>query len=432
MATSPYFFLSYSHTEWNPYLEKFYRDLTAAVKSSTAEPVEVTKGFRDQESVSTGGDWPSEILQALCSARVLVCIYAPRFFSKDKERNFCGKEFATFALRENPNYEVYYYQGVSRLGMADLQYIVPVLWLKEQLLIDQSLPPELVGRIKYDLQVERLNKKYKSDGMLAITRRGSPGVYGDIVDLLAQEIVRRARTVLPALPTPPDLATLFDPFWEVPPGRAPGPAGSAQPGGGANAPGPARRRGPAQLTAIELRRTRPAATKWMPYTNGISLAALVADASSDRGMALHYVAFDLGGTDLQTAAGAILDEATREQTTPILFIDPQDLADAGVARQVRDLILKSWRGGVIIPAPDAAAVQVANRFFQDLALPPERLPDLVIRAEPPSTAEAFRTAVISVADDVLARIAQFGQVQRPVPDNGGPASRPRVSNATGA
>jgi hypothetical protein len=152
--------------------------------------------------------------------------------------------------------------------------------------------------------------------------------------------------------------------------------------------------------------------------------------SHDLGLAINQARFDMTAADFLTAAGNLLEQATTHQSTPILFVDPSGLGDPTVRQAVRSLILLPWRGGVIIPASDRAAGQQASQFCNELVLLLGRAPDRVVRRDAPTTANEFRIAVTSVAHEILAQIAQFGQVQRSPPFRDGPSSRPLIDNTT--
>lgn len=452
-ATVPYFFLSYSHSDWDNYLRRFYQDLRELVKRKTTESVELkiredvkpnddssvqmAGGFRDAEGVQTGTAWFPAIVDAIGGAGVFICIYSPQYFSKDPSHDFCAKEFATFLLREGLAYDWYYHRGERLFGIVSSRNVFPVLWQGEPDLLDlNGVPPESVRSIKYDLQVassEGYNNKYKAEGLWKIAVRRNP-LYLDIVDRMAREIVLRGRTPPPPLDGRPDYATLFNPFWDPPPASARKPSdapasGSAMP----SATRPAvQASGPGQLVTLELRDTVSATKPWMPYPGAPSLVALVAESMWGRRLAMLHVALKIDSPDLLATAKALLTEATTDQARPILFIDPLVLANGTGRQAVLDIISLQWRGGIIIPASakQPRAVALADAFHERLKLlPPERTRDLIIRDSVP-TDDAFRTAVPSVADEILARIVAFGEVKQPLPSNVGPERRPRISNAT--
>jgi hypothetical protein len=443
-ATVPCFFLSYSHVDWDTYLDRFYEDLVREVKrlSDDGDKVHSDKGFRDLDDIKTGDIWHQEILNSVSTAHVLVCIYSVHYFSR--RHPFCAKEFGAFLMRAGLVYNWYYDGGKRLLGIAKAKNLLPVLWLgEEDLLKLNDLPPPSVRSIKYDLSIPgisgSLKDAYKTRGMLAITRRRRAGTYWTVVEGLAREIVRRAKHPPPPLQPKPALDELPNPFWDPPPSWAQTPLdagpGMADPATAAPpeplaAIGAIRQNVSLQIVTVELRRGVPL-PEWAPYPNAPSLASLVAEAAQDRRLALGYFVADIEARDFPQTAAALLVGATQNYARPILLVDPRAAADAAGFRAVRDLITQDWLGGVIVPAAaeDQEAVRRADRFRNALQLPAGRSERLVIRGATLTAAE-FRTAVISLADEILSRIVQFGIVRRNPPLNDGPAARPRISNAT--
>ncbi len=204
--TVPYFFLSYSHNDQKAWVHKFHTDLFEAVKTKTIENIGGKDAFEDRKSLNPGDIWPSKIVSAIGSTKVLVCLYSPSFFAKDKTRDYCAKEFAAFLMRADLVYDWYYDNGKRWLGLARAQNVLPVLWLGvDDLLELNDLPPRLVRSITFDLPVRSVannpadtySETYRADGMLALTRRRND-TYRRIVDRLATRVVQLARATAPA------------------------------------------------------------------------------------------------------------------------------------------------------------------------------------------------------------------------------------------
>ena len=60
---------------------------------------EAKVAFIDTDSIKTGEDWNSRIAGALQITKVLVCVYSPNFFSKERRHEYCAKEFDAFLRR---------------------------------------------------------------------------------------------------------------------------------------------------------------------------------------------------------------------------------------------------------------------------------------------------------------------------------------------
>ncbi len=96
-----------------------------------------------------------------------------------------------------------------------------------------------------------------------------------------------------------------------------------------------------------------------------------------------------------------------------------------------ELVRQPWLGGIIIPvaASDPEATRLADEFRNELAGLEARSDRLVVRGSA-ATPEDFCTAIISTADEILARIVRFGKVGQSPPPNDGPTTRPSISSAT--
>jgi hypothetical protein len=79
-------------------------------------------------------------------SRVLVCIYTPNLFSKEKTHEYCAKEFDAFLKRQRkPRYEEVIHNGTRVFRVRDARNIVPILWVGEADLLPQGLPPPRPG-----------------------------------------------------------------------------------------------------------------------------------------------------------------------------------------------------------------------------------------------------------------------------------------------
>lgn len=92
-----WFFLSYARAD-GPYVTKFLQDVAQQVRSkeealSKVDPAEI--GFMDRASTEPGDDWDHALLDALCHARVLVCMLSRGYLASE----YCAKEFEVFRRR---------------------------------------------------------------------------------------------------------------------------------------------------------------------------------------------------------------------------------------------------------------------------------------------------------------------------------------------
>jgi hypothetical protein len=441
-GTLPYvFFFSYSRADWeyDVYLAKFFEDLERKVAIVTGAGTRRV-GFRDEVGVKTGDDWTSNIATAVQTSSVLVCVYTPNFFSAERTHEFCSKEFMAFLKRDpNHRYErVVDDAGRERYEVRDARNILPIMWLSERELVDlNKLPPYAVRTIQYTLNftgvARDLNDQYRTKGMSLLTTQRR-GTYRQILAHLAARIVELAATPLPSIAPPPDARTLRNAFWDLP---EIAPAGGAAPGpGSGNADGledtadPSL--GPRQVVALEVRRAAGDGSAWAPYPSEPSLPVLVEEIAQSRRSRSRYLTFDPSAGDFVTALFAALNDATEKRVLPILLVDPSALARPEWRAAITSLLRRQWRGGVVVPvdASDKPSAHLMESIKGDLELTPNEREWIVVRVAQGGVAE-LRTALISVADDILARIVMHGSVERHPPATFGPVPlsvRPRISN----
>src|SRR4051812_47156457 len=82
-----WFFFSYARQDWDDRLEKFYKRLAKEV-GRAKQLSETDAGFYDQRSIEVGDVWDAKLRDALRTARVMVAICSPSYFT----REYCGKE----------------------------------------------------------------------------------------------------------------------------------------------------------------------------------------------------------------------------------------------------------------------------------------------------------------------------------------------------
>jgi FxsC-like protein len=177
---APYFFLSYARSDplaGNPrenpdhLVDRFFKDLTDAVKRHASRDAGVVSGFFDQE-IPVGSDWKQAIIQALSAAQVFVPLYSVGYLTN----SWPGREFACFrrrveqAVRANP---------VRRL--------VPVLWAP---LAGVGDPPGLREALAASTEPD-----YTENGLRALLKPKSHNdQYQAVVNQLAEQIVMLAES----------------------------------------------------------------------------------------------------------------------------------------------------------------------------------------------------------------------------------------------
>ena len=86
-----YVFFSYARNDWNPFMERFYRDLVDEIAGRMPVPRD-SAAFRDEAAVEPGENWPEAMARALAKCQTFVYMHSPRYFASD----YCGKEWAIF------------------------------------------------------------------------------------------------------------------------------------------------------------------------------------------------------------------------------------------------------------------------------------------------------------------------------------------------
>jgi FxsC-like protein len=89
------FFFSYTRADNDDYLKAFLKDLSEEVRLRRGLPAGTEVGFFDQREIELGEDWDAEIVQALQTSRVMICLSSPAYFKSE----YCGKEWALFRRR---------------------------------------------------------------------------------------------------------------------------------------------------------------------------------------------------------------------------------------------------------------------------------------------------------------------------------------------
>ncbi|MET8150276.1 TIR domain-containing protein [Actinoplanes sp. NPDC049668] len=187
-----------------PEVRQFFQDLTEDVGELIGAPIGYDPGYLDRAD-SVGVDWERQLLTAIGTCQVLVCLMSEPLLRDSK---WCAREWHAFARRRvSPN------PSQARTGeMA----IVPVIWLPLGQTIDR-LPPMVrkVGLfIPPDLPDPRFETAYRTDGLLGLIRTGQDRAYRAIVWKIAMHVnrVRQSCVVMPDIPA--DISALPTSFEE--------------------------------------------------------------------------------------------------------------------------------------------------------------------------------------------------------------------------
>ena len=197
--TGSYFYLSYAHTlplagrdkaDPDPWVRRFFDDLTRAIEAEAVQPPRPAPGFLDQD-IPIGADWKAALLDGLGGAQVLVPLYSPGYFNQ----SWAGREWACFAER------------MARAGVADpLRRIIPVLWVP---LPAGQHPP----RYETALDLGAAESAYAENGMQALLRLGPyRSSYDRVIGRLAERVVETVERHPVSPSQPPNIELIESPF----------------------------------------------------------------------------------------------------------------------------------------------------------------------------------------------------------------------------
>lgn len=181
-TSSPYFFLSYARSdplagnprEGNPdkLVERFFADLTEAVRRHASRRADLVTGFYDQE-IPAESNWKQFLSRVLGAAQVFVPLYSPGYL----KMSWPVLELACFWRR------------AELAGVNPLRRCVPVLWTPLTPQPGAQEPPGLRDALK----LGGSEPDYAKEGLRALLKIRSYNVaYQGVVDVLAKQIVTLA------------------------------------------------------------------------------------------------------------------------------------------------------------------------------------------------------------------------------------------------
>jgi FxsC-like protein len=165
-----YFFLSYARGDDRDSIEKFFRDLSAEVRTHAGLPLDTVVGFLDVH-VDVGTRWSRALMQALRQCQTFIALVSPRYLRSEP----CGREWTVFDNRLNQS------------GGQDVPALIPLLWLPPPQL------PEVVSARQY--RNHTMPDAYDRTGLRQIIRlQRHHDDYLDMLNDLARQIVSIATT----------------------------------------------------------------------------------------------------------------------------------------------------------------------------------------------------------------------------------------------
>lgn len=213
------FFLSYTRADDDPYLQRFFKELSEEVRIRLGHPLGTRVGFFDQSDIELGSQWKEEIVDALLNSKVLVCLYSPAYFKSP----YCGREWQLFHLRRARYLEAQRAAGEVNARLPPV--IKPVIWIPpvvdnevsaddDEARKPASLPETIDKAVREDqYTLGKQSDLYNVEGLRYVLKRGYKQRYNDYVVRLAKQIIQAGSLPpLPALGQAPSLLALEPAF----------------------------------------------------------------------------------------------------------------------------------------------------------------------------------------------------------------------------
>jgi FxsC-like protein len=163
------FYFSYSRSNLDQYLKRFFEDLSVEVSIRLGLSRSDSVGFFDEQDIAAGEQWSEITSRALRTSRLLVCMVSPGYLRS----GYNGKEVAVFEQRVRLTLD----------AAHEPRVFMPVIWSPVQ----RTLPGPL-GRIQ--LADERFPVEYRENGLRYLMRlRRFEDHYHEVTSLLADALV---------------------------------------------------------------------------------------------------------------------------------------------------------------------------------------------------------------------------------------------------
>nr|WP_221382476.1 TIR-like protein FxsC [Actinoplanes polyasparticus] len=172
-----YFFLSYARGDDQHWVNQFFDNLSAEVRSHAGLPANRAVGFLDME-MPVGERWSQALMTALDTCRTFVALISPRYLISEA----CGREWAVFDDRLRTLED--------RGPLAHPPPLLPLLWLPPT-----QLPHTVVARQYLNHGMPDVYDRGGLRQMMRLTRHRDD--YLELLDRLARQIVACAHSGQP-------------------------------------------------------------------------------------------------------------------------------------------------------------------------------------------------------------------------------------------
>lgn len=192
-----YFFLSYSRSDDDMFVRRFFADLSREVRVRVGAERDEVVGFLDNQNINLGEHWPTALVRALAECASFLPLYSPGYFLSRP----CGQEWTMFAQRSMDDVHD---------GSVSPPGLIPLIWLPPRTL------PECARTLHYDLAVP--DDEYSRRGIRQLLRlKRLRDEYTEFVEIVAQHVVGAADTAPPRGSLEIDFEHLASAFDPVPP-----------------------------------------------------------------------------------------------------------------------------------------------------------------------------------------------------------------------
>lgn len=206
---SYYTFISYTGSDYSPYMQLFFDDLLAELNGRRVLLADEQMTFFDQEALARGEEWDESLKAALQASKILVPLYSPHYFSSAD----CGREWRVFQQRRE-----HFVSAAERAGerVRVPPIIKPIMWIPFR--EGTAVPPDVdraINVTQYSTG-DRLDVSNKEGLNYVIKKFGNKHpAYVDYVKNLAVEILDAAdEYMVPAvahLPPWEEITSAFHP-----------------------------------------------------------------------------------------------------------------------------------------------------------------------------------------------------------------------------